>query len=39
MAEKLSGKSGSIALTQNTKNVTENAATGIIHRNMERLNR
>jgi ribose transport system substrate-binding protein len=27
MAEKLSGKSGSIALTQNTRNVTENAAT------------
>lgn len=27
MAEKLSGKEGSIALTQNTKNVTENAAT------------
>ncbi|MBP3653637.1 MAG: substrate-binding domain-containing protein [Clostridia bacterium] len=27
MAEKLSGKAGSVALTQNTKNVTENAAT------------
>ncbi len=27
MAEKLSGKTGSVALTQNTKNVTENAAT------------
>jgi ribose transport system substrate-binding protein len=27
MAEKLSGKEGSVALTQNTKNVTENAAT------------
>jgi ribose transport system substrate-binding protein len=27
MAEKLSGKSGSIAITQNTRNVTENAAT------------
>ena len=27
MAEKLSGKSGSVALTQNTRNVTENAAT------------
>ncbi len=27
MAEKLDGKEGSIALTQNTKNVTENAAT------------
>lgn len=26
MAEKLAGKSGSIAITQNTKNVTENAA-------------
>ena len=26
MAEKLSGKEGSVALTQNTKNVTENAA-------------
>jgi len=26
MAEKLSGKTGSVALTQNTKNVTENAA-------------
>ena len=27
MAEKLSGKEGSVALTQNTKNITENAAT------------
>ena len=27
MAEKLSGKTGSVALTQNTKNITENAAT------------
>ena len=27
MADKLSGKTGSVALTQNTKNVTENAAT------------
>ncbi len=27
MAEKLSGKTGSVALTQNTKNVTENSAT------------
>lgn len=27
MAEKLSGKTGSVALTQNTRNVTENAAT------------
>ena len=27
MAEKLTGKTGSVALTQNTKNVTENAAT------------
>ncbi|MGI6162171.1 MAG: sugar ABC transporter substrate-binding protein [Christensenellales bacterium] len=27
MAEKLSGKTGSVAITQNTKNVTENAAT------------
>lgn len=27
MAEKLAGKAGSVAITQNTKNVTENAAT------------
>lgn len=27
MAEKLSGKTGSVAITQNTRNVTENAAT------------
>ncbi len=37
MAEKLSGKTGSVALTQNTKNVTENAATDSFIQTWEEL--
>ena len=37
MAEKLSGKTGSVALTQNTKNVTENAATESFMKTWEEL--
>lgn len=37
MAEKLSGKTGSVALTQNTKNVTENAANDSFRATWEEL--
>lgn len=37
MAEKLSGKTGSVAITQNTKNVTENAATDSFIKTWETL--
>jgi len=37
MAEKLSGKTGSIAITQNTKNVTENAASDSFVKTWESL--
>lgn len=37
MADKLSGKSGSVALTQNTKNITENAASASFVKTWESL--
>ncbi|MDD3347434.1 substrate-binding domain-containing protein [Oscillibacter sp.] len=38
MAKNLDGKSGSVALTQNTKNVTENAATDSFRKTWDSLN-
>ncbi len=37
MAEKLTGKTGSVAITQNTKNITENAATDSFIKTWEEL--